>query len=341
MAHYREPGKKAKRQIIPDTSEKQRRNKKQPSKYITEDTFSSEYSENELEEWQSQPEVGKISTTTRREKSKKSPAQTIQDANENLGNMSFSTVIECFSDLFHGAMSDPRTTETMTKMFKPLMIQQTDHISNQIKDLKKELLAQAHKIDKAVEKIERLETNETVIKTEVDNIRNTIQHQQHFLETLDYERRKNHLVITGLTEDTPLIDDQGQRAVTDQEKVNMIFKQIGYENTEFNELKRLGEKHAGRRPRNRPLKVKVNAIQRTEILQQSKQLKNATGDLSKIYVRKDTHPGILKEQKRLREVERREREKPENRGRTVRYNWRDRTVTVDNVIVDTFNASFF
>ncbi len=63
--------------------------------------------------------------------------------------------------------------------------------------------------------------------------------------------------------------------------------------------------------------------------------------LSKIYVKKDTHPGIRKEKGRIRASEKREKEKPENKGCEVKYDRASRTLTVDDTIVGCYNPTFF
>jgi hypothetical protein len=60
-----------------------------------------------------------------------------------------------------------------------------------------------------------------------------------------------------------------------------------------------------------------------------------------VYIKKDTHPGIRREMKRLRDTEKREKEKPENQGRTVTYDWKACCVKVDGIIVDSYRPSFF
>ena len=48
--------------------------------------------------------------------------------------------------------------------------------------------------------------------------------------------------------------------------------------------------------------------------------------MQRVYVKKDVHPLVRKELSRLREVEKRERDKPENQGRNVRYDYKERKV---------------
>ena len=96
-------------------------------------------------------------------------------------------------------------------------------------------------------------------------------------------------------------------------------------------------------PRSRPIKVVLkNADDRKKILESGRKLKEENGrqDLQRIFLKMDTHPGVRREQ-RLRNIQWQERQKPENRGRNVRYDWKNRCVMVDNHIVDTFRPNFF
>lgn len=51
---------------------------------------------------------------------------------------------------------------------------------------------------------------------------------------------------------------------------------------------------------------------RDKILLKAKQLKQAGGAYTKIYIEKDVHSSIKAEWRRLREAEKREKERPEN-----------------------------
>ena len=53
------------------------------------------------------------------------------------------------------------------------------------------------------------------------------------------------------------------------------------------------------------------------------------------------HPGIRKEIGRMRAAEKREKEKPENSVREVKYDRTTRTLTVDGEVVDRFCPTFF
>ena len=94
--------------------------------------------------------------------------------------------------------------------------------------------------------------------------------------------------------------------------------------------------------RPRPIKIVTSTPQeRKKILEASKKLKNEDGIFKKIYLNKDIHPLIRKELNRIRWVEKQEKGKPENAGRTVKYDHESRCVTVDDLVVDRFKPMFF
>ena len=60
-----------------------------------------------------------------------------------------------------------------------------------------------------------------------------------------------------------------------------------------------------------------------------------------MYIKKDVHPAIRRETARLRKREREEREKAENVGVNVTYDWKNRVLTRDGVVIDRFTPRFF
>ncbi len=77
------------------------------------------------------------------------------------------------------------------------------------------------------------------------------------------------------------------------------------------------------------------------ILQKTRQLKNAGGEFSRIYVKKDVHPNIRKEWKRLFDAEKMEKKRPENAGCEVRLDTGERKLYVDGNVIDSWNPQFF
>ena len=135
--------------------------------------------------------------------------------------------------------------------------------------------------------------------------------------------------------------DNGNSANDDLEKVTLIFNKIGVEDVQVERMDRLGKQNntAGRK---RLLKVKLrNREDKGNILEKSKKLKDAQGSFGSIYIKKDVSPSVRNEFRRLREVTNREKDKPENVGKNVYFNVRERKVYVDSVEVDCYRPNFF
>ena len=102
---------------------------------------------------------------------------------------------------------------------------------------------------------------------------------------------------------------------------------------------RLGAEAGGRRKR--PLLLTIrDKDTRSRILTNAKKLKDAGDHYTGIFVKKDVHPGVRKEWKRLREAEEREKERPENVGCVIRLDTRQRKLNCDNNIIDCWNPQF-
>ncbi len=133
--------------------------------------------------------------------------------------------------------------------------------------------------------------------------------------------------------------NDGESANNDDDKVILILRKIGYDHMVPLHITRLGAPAPDKT--RRPIKVIVASTQtRKNILNDTRKLKQAGDAFSKIYVKKDTHPGIRKEMGRIQASEKREKEKPENQGCEVKYDQASRTLTVDGTIVDCYNPTF-
>ena len=84
-----------------------------------------------------------------------------------------------------------------------------------------------------------------------------------------------------------------------------------------------------------------NEDQRNDILRKAKNLKSLDEPLSSVYIKKDVHPAVRKENMRLRTREREEKEKPENAEVDISYDWRRRVLLRDGVVIDKFSPYFF
>lgn len=102
-------------------------------------------------------------------------------------------------------------------------------------------------------------------------------------------------------------------------------------------VKRLGQPDDRRK---RPMHVKVESQdQRNKILQVAKNLKEK-GEFARVFIKKDIHPASRKELMRLRNREREEREKPDNQGVQIVYDWRNRVLVRDGVVIDRYFPNF-
>ena len=167
----------------------------------------------------------------------------------------------------------------------------------------------------------------------------TIEHQQRFCESVDYELRKSSLIISGVSETNNITKEDGSELSTDIEKISHIFAKTNNPEIQIKSIQRLGKENDRNK---RPIKVLLNdPADRQHILANSRQLKDAGGALSKVFIKKDQHPAVYREIKRLRDTEKREKKKAENQGRNVEYDWKKRCVLVDGMIIDTYQPSFF
>lgn len=199
-----------------------------------------------------------------------------------------------------------------------------------------DLLEEIRKMREEVAEIKGLRDEVMKLSTRLDDAYTTIHHQQLFLEHLDGKERRNNIIITGVNEEN---DDMGSN---DGEKINMVLQAARYsEPFEVSEwsVRRLGQHNPDR---NRPILITVsNPQQRDNILKAAKNLKQAGGRMAKVYVKKDTHPAIRKEYARIKKREKEEREKPSNAGTNVEYDWRNRVLMRDGLIIDRFMPRFF
>ena len=78
-----------------------------------------------------------------------------------------------------------------------------------------------------------------------------------------------------------------------------------------------------------------------KILEKAKKLKEAGVIYGKIYMKKDVHPSVRNEWKRLRDVEKREKEKPEIAGCNILLDTKERKLYRDGIVIDCWNPHPF
>ena len=150
------------------------------------------------------------------------------------------------------------------------------------------------------------------------------------------------MIFLGVPEgDMEVKDLQGETVILkeDQEKVRSILRVMAQDGITLKEIERLGNPSSNR---NRILLVSTESkAVRDQVIRSTSTLKTAGRGYEKVFVKKDIHPLIRKEFNRLKDVERREKEKPENQGLNIRYDGTRREVIVDGKVVDHFRPMFF
>ena len=181
------------------------------------------------------------------------------------------------------------------------------------------------------------------LEEESTTLNEALQQQQRFMESVDTEQRKHNLIITGMSESEPLHTEDGIPIEEEEDKVQYVLSLIGHSDTSVKTTQRLGRQHVNA-AQNRPRPIKLvleHSEDRGDILKSTKKLNQLGDAFSKIYIKKDLHPGVHRKLRRLRETERSERANPDNTGRRVAYDWKRRNVTVDDFIVDTYRPKYF
>ena len=143
-------------------------------------------------------------------------------------------------------------------------------------------------------------------------------------------------MITGVNE------SENETDLAVKEKVKDILQVAQYSepfNTEEWEVRRLGQENERRK---RPILVKVrDQKQRDNIIAVARNLKDAGDNFSRVYIKKDIHPCTRKEIARLRKREREEKEKAANTGTVIEYDWKNRVLLRDGLVIDRFFPRFF
>lgn len=199
-----------------------------------------------------------------------------------------------------------------------------------------ELLEEIRNVREDLAAMKEMKNKIESLNARLDDAYMIIHQQNRFLEYLDAKDRVRNLVITGVSEDD---DNLG---TTDGEKIKTVFEAAGYAGpirTEVWATKRLGKPDAERR--RRPIHVTLESQnQRSDILKVAKNLKEKGGEFARIYIKKDVHPAARREMARLRTREEEEKQKPDNQGVEIMYDWQRRVLLRDGVVIDRYFPNF-
>ena len=193
------------------------------------------------------------------------------------------------------------------------------------------------KLDRILEELANMKGKNESIEKEIKRIDKTVLDQnkilsahQKFMEDLDSEKRAKHMIVLGVKED---------QDKTDEEKFHDIVSVIGVNTNEIKveNIVRLGAITDDQPNKTRPMKVSFEKNgMREKILKLSKNLKDQGGPYERIFLKKDTHPEVRKEEKRLYEVFKAEKNKGENADKEVAFDRKTRVVTVNGQEIDRF-----
>ena len=198
------------------------------------------------------------------------------------------------------------------------------------------LLEELRVVKQIVAEMATLKQKVSELSERLDDAYKVIHQQQLFLESLDNKERRCNIVITGVLEAE---DELGE---TDDGKIQKVLEKAGCPETLDQSswrVRRLGKPNERNK---RPILISLkDQAQRDIILDSAKNLKNASAPFSTVYIKKDVHPAVRKETGRLRKREKEEKEKAENVGVNITYDWKNRVLLRDGVVIDRFMPRFF
>lgn len=278
--------------------------------------------------------------------------QTVNSFNLINQNMSRSnSCSEIISNANDSLFADVRMNGN--KRFRSMEDHEPDFITNKLTNIESQLQKLTllddilGKMSIYEEKLENINRNFLTYKSETDEkiekMYSIMTQQQSFIEYLEGKERLKNMIITGV-EETP--NSLGEN---DNMKVMSIINATGYGNGDDKleipikndeiEIKRLGEQKVGKI---RPIWIQVtNNKVRNKIIEKAKNLKSKGTIYQKIYIKKDTHPAVRKENGRLRQREKDERELPENQGVEILYDFKKRVLLRNGLVIDRYSPKYF
>ncbi len=156
--------------------------------------------------------------------------------------------------------------------------------------------------------------------------------QHHlFMEQVDRQKRETNIVLFGVPDENMALEG----ATTEDTKIHKVMNAVEADpDVVARSYKRLGQ-HIQGSNRPRPLLVKLDSkFVRDKVLEKAMNLKNMTEPYKRIYIKKDSHPEVRKEWKRLKDAEEEEKRRPSNAGCNIRLDYRERVLYRDGVVID-------
>jgi len=157
-----------------------------------------------------------------------------------------------------------------------------------------------------------------------------LKHQQAHIEQMDAKERGSNVIMYGVPEGT------FEQCDTDDGKVQAIMGMINERNANVESIKRIG---AAEQNKTRPLLLRVaSTSMRNRVVDLARKCTNPV--MANIKVRKDLHPSVRKEWKRLFEVKEAEEKKTENAGHVITIDMKRRAVLRDGDVIDSWSLLF-
>jgi len=175
------------------------------------------------------------------------------------------------------------------------------------------------------EERETMKEERKALQTELRQQAETMKLQQAFMERLDQKERACNVIVTGLEE-----------GGNDEERVKDIIATV--EPTvviEIKSFKRLGQQDA---EKVRPLLVTLASNEIRNNLVEKARVHRGLGQMR---MKKDSHPAVRAEWRRLFEVMEKEKAKAENVGHNIRVDIKKRQVLLNEQVIDSWKTNIF
>ena len=198
-------------------------------------------------------------------------------------------------ELIQGILTGPKPNEGPVRDLK----KKKNKLVSEVMELKQAITAPNSFMNKKYDELQ----------CQIDKQADIIAKQLWYLELLDRKERENNVIITGVPDENEALAGK----TSEEGKLNKIWASMEVRE-EIQSHRRLG-----------PILLTVaSKLVRDRILDKTNLLKTAGGELSRIFVKKDVHPSIRKEWRRLHDAERTENKRPENAGCVIRLDFRER-----------------
>lgn len=156
-----------------------------------------------------------------------------------------------------------------------------------------------------------------------------IKHHQAFMERVDTKERGCNLIIMGITEGSVNDDVTKTRAT-----LTVLDTDV---DSDVKNIKRLGVRETNK---NRPILVELTSMEeRNRIVDAARG--NGAEELEGIRIKKDVHPSVRAEWRRLFQVKEEEEKKAANAGCTITIDIRKRQVLRDGQVIDSWCNQLF